>query len=247
MMKKWLTAALCAMLLSCVFLVPASAAQSELMDTAEYLTVQESYDLSEAMFAVADEYDINVIIYTTDDLDGRSAEAIATEIYESDRGYGEDAILLVLGSKAGENHILTNGICTDALDDDHFDDMIDDILWEQSFQDYNAACEAFVSHTDDAMSDYLYGESVSPFTILLVAIGGGLLIGFIVVSVMKGKLKSVRMQVAANDYVRRNSLNLTRQNDLFLYSTTTRVAKPKNNSGSSGGRSGGGGRGGRSF
>ena len=69
-------------------------------------------------------------------------------------------------------------------------------------------------------------------------------------SVLKGQLKSVRMQNAASSYVRPNSMQLTRERDLFLYRNVTRTARPKNNSGSgsSSGSSGssGGSTGGRS-
>lgn len=58
-------------------------------------------------------------------------------------------------------------------------------------------------------------------------------------SVLKGQLKSVRMQNAATSYVRPNSMQLTQERDLFLYRNVTRTARPKNNSGS-GGSSGGG-------
>lgn len=52
---------------------------------------------------------------------------------------------------------------------------------------------------------------------------------------MKAKLKTVRFQAAAGNYMKnmkRGSLNVTESRDLFLYKTFTRTAKPKNNSSS---------------
>ena len=65
-----------------------------------------------------------------------------------------------------------------------------------------------------------------------IAIGG--VLALIVVGVMKGQLKSVRSQAAANSYLKPGSLNVTESRDLFLYSQASRTEKPKDNdSGSS--------------
>ena len=75
-----------------------------------------------------------------------------------------------------------------------------------------------------------------------IAVIIGLIIALLVTSSMKSKLKSVRYQANARDYIRSGSFNLKHSRDLYLYSTVTRVARPKSNSGGS--RSGGGSRGG---
>ena len=72
----------------------------------------------------------------------------------------------------------------------------------------------------------------------------GALIGGIAVAIMASGMKSVRFKHSASDYVDRGSLELTRQEDIFLYQTISKRAKPKNNGGShrgSSGRSHGGG------
>lgn len=53
---------------------------------------------------------------------------------------------------------------------------------------------------------------------------------------MKGKLKTVRAQKAANSYMKKDSMQITESRDLFLYHTVTRTAKASG--GSSGGRGG---------
>ena len=51
---------------------------------------------------------------------------------------------------------------------------------------------------------------------------------------MRAQLKSVRTQDSAVDYVRQGSMELTRSNDIFLYHTVTKTAKPKDSDSSSG-------------
>jgi uncharacterized protein len=55
---------------------------------------------------------------------------------------------------------------------------------------------------------------------------------------MKGKLRSVRRQNEARQYVKEGSMQLTQSGDYFMYRNVTRTPKPQNNSSS---RSGGGG------
>ena len=75
-----------------------------------------------------------------------------------------------------------------------------------------------------------------PFSIVYlgVALVIGLVTALIVTGVMKGQLKSVAPQRDATDYVRQGSMNVTRSNDFYLYSTVSKSAKPKNEDNSGG-------------
>ncbi len=68
---------------------------------------------------------------------------------------------------------------------------------------------------------------------ILISLVIGVVAAFIVTSIMKGQLKTVRKQTRAENYVKHGSLNITEANTLYLYSSVTRVAKPKNNSSNS--------------
>lgn len=69
---------------------------------------------------------------------------------------------------------------------------------------------------------------------LIISLAIGLAVAFIATGIMKGKLKSVRYQSAACNYVRANSMNVTNISDLFLYTHIDRHAKPQNTSSSGG-------------
>ena len=58
----------------------------------------------------------------------------------------------------------------------------------------------------------------------------GIVLSLIIVAIMKGKLKSVRSQAAANSYLKSGSLAITESNDLFLYHTVTQTRREKENS-----------------
>lgn len=61
----------------------------------------------------------------------------------------------------------------------------------------------------------------------LISLIIGALVALIVVSVMKGQLKTVHRQYGAGSYIRPGSLQLRVSTDMFLYQHTTRTPKPK--------------------
>ncbi len=65
--------------------------------------------------------------------------------------------------------------------------------------------------------------------------GNGCPAALITSSVLKGQLKSVRKQSRANVYVKDGSMQITAQNDLFLYRDVTYTEKSSSDSDSSSG------------
>lgn len=64
---------------------------------------------------------------------------------------------------------------------------------------------------------------------LLISLGVGVAVSTVVCIILYSTLKSVHFKNNANDYVKDGSMKLTRQSDLYLYSTVSRTPKPKNN------------------
>lgn len=62
---------------------------------------------------------------------------------------------------------------------------------------------------------------------IAISIGIGLLLGLIPMLVMYGKMKTVRRNNRASSYVKENSLNITHQNDIYLYKNVVRTPIPK--------------------
>ena len=73
--------------------------------------------------------------------------------------------------------------------------------------------------------------------VIAISMGVGLLLGAATVGVMALPMKSVKSKAAAGEYVRRDSMVLTENRDVFLYSRVTRTPKAKNNNAKSSGRS----------
>ncbi|MBP1543951.1 MAG: hypothetical protein J6A16_07625 [Oscillospiraceae bacterium] len=63
---------------------------------------------------------------------------------------------------------------------------------------------------------------------ILIALGIGLLISLIVMLVHKGALKSVHMERAASNYIKRDSVDINVRREIYLYKRVERKEKPKN-------------------
>ena len=85
--------------------------------------------------------------------------------------------------------------------------------------------------------DHTYKERMSLGMRLLIAGIAGLIVAASVVIALLGQLKSVGVKRGAMSYVREGSFQVTRQRDLFLYRTVTRIKKEKPQSGGGGGSS----------
>ena len=87
----------------------------------------------------------------------------------------------------------------------------------------------------DYGNDYLH-DCIQKFMIVLVI---SAVIAFIWVGVMKSKMNNVRRNNFAANYVRPDSFKLTQSSDMFLYSTVSKVTRPRPDSSPEGGGGGG--------
>lgn len=78
--------------------------------------------------------------------------------------------------------------------------------------------------------EYEYGLLI----LISVVIGVPLIVSLIATAIQQAKMNTARKNDYANSYIRQNSFNLTHSRDIFLYTRTTRVAKPKQNNSRSG-------------
>ena len=149
------------------------------------------------------------------------------------------------------------------------DDLSDDDFYS-AFIAYADRCDSLLKRADSAVNDdsYLPDKDKDDYdyndgndynydpagttkskpdgkTILIavaISVVIGIASGFIGTGIMRSKLKSVKYQSGAADYVVPNSFKMHDSRDIYLYSTVTKTERPTDNdnhSGSSGGFGGG--------
>ncbi len=209
------------------------------IDAAGILTSEEIASITERAADIKEEFGINPFVFILDYNPGagsyRPQSALAsaaknwlTEFQIRTDTLEEPAVLLAVTVKDRCWHLQYTDTNDKLPDSNVMSEYFIDDLGEN---DYYGGVMGFLEGIESELS--------FPWLLnIVIAVAVGLVIGFIVVSAMKSKLKTVRFAQNAHSYVRDGSFNLEKSRDLYLYSTVTRVAKPKNNS--SGGRSGGG-------
>ncbi len=257
MKKKVLPFSLLLCLLFCLACPTLADGDALLYDYEGLLTADEAQLIEQELQALSNEYNMTVAILTTPSFDSKTAEEYADDFYdENGLGMGEDndGLILLVSMTERQWHISTCGYAIYAFPDYYLDTIGDGIVEYLSEGDCYSAFEAYIDgcgyylaedmedegyedrredYSDDMFYDFgdYYGEaevSSGPQPIWIpIAIGIGLVIALIVMSIMKHGMKSVRMQSAAADYVRSGSFSLSDSRDVYLYTTVTKTAKPK--------------------
>ena len=265
-MKKTVTPlrSLCAALAALVLLValaaPAFAAENgfadlyyRMNDSAEVLTEDEDNELEASLEELSVRQSFDVVIATIESLesvDYDSMEAYADDLYDFCQfGYGSDmdGVLLLVSVGDRKWHISTCGYGITAFTDAGIQYLGEQMTPDMADGDYAAAFRTFVqwsdAYIDAARSGRPYDvknlprEPLSPMYLVL-AVGIGLVLAWVVVSVMKSQLRSVAFQENAASYVREGSMNLTNSRELFLYRDVHRTERvEEKDSDSSGGSS----------
>ena len=247
--KKRILTVLFALLLCMVVVIPTFAASDlpRLVDNADLLTDSEESTLLSKLNEISERQLADVVVVTADTLDGKTPMDYADDFYDYN-GYGfgadKDGVLLLVSLEDRDWWMSTTGYGITAITDAGIEYISEKFLSDLSDGDYADAFTTYAELCDDFFTQARSGQPYDtghmpkqPFNIarnLLIALIVGFVIALIATGVMKGKLKTVRFQSAASNYVKANSMNVTESRDMFLYTHVDRGAKPKDTDSSSG-------------
>lgn len=225
--------------------VPVDRTLPLVVDNADVLTDAEEAALLTKLEALGEANDLEIGAITVDSYEGKEPQAFADDFYDyNGYGYGEndDGLIVVFNTGEGDGNrniaISTHGKAIDLVSDYNIDLIIEMMIPDIKNGNFAGAFDSFVAECENAVD-----TSASPLAIpLAIVIGFGL--AFLIVKIQASKLKTVRQQVNAADYV--GEVMLTGQFDNFLYKNVTSSPKAKSSSGgsthtSSSGRTHGGG------
>lgn len=264
-MKKLLSLLLCLAVLGSLVLT-VSAQKNYIIDEADLLDTYDIQSLTEMAEKFNAQYDMDAVVLTVNSLNGVDIQAYADGFYDQN-GYAEDGVLMILAMAEREYYITTTGEAIYALTDYALYQMEEAFLDDLSDGDY---FDAFYSYLCDAAyyveeyrgsgavdgyipeadkyyghTDVVYSEEPTYEDLAGTAWGISMVIGLVIAGIslliMRAGMNTKVKQHAAGDYLKEGSFNLSRNQDLFLYSQVSKRRKPQNND--SGTRSGGGGSG----
>ncbi len=243
-MKKQLLCLIAALVLLLGLCVSALAYDSaHVFDDAQLLSEDEIGALEARCQEAEDTFGCGVYIVTTDDYslyDGaESIEAFTEKFFlDYDLGTGEaqNGILLALSMAERDYDLCAHGetghrAFTDygkgVLAERYFLSEFGKDYWYDGFNRYLDGCTDFLQldaqgEPFDRATDSERLEDISVLKWIAVIVIP-LLTALIVCLIMKGKMKTARKQTHADAYIPQNGVRLTRQDDVYLTTTQTRV------------------------
>lgn len=258
-MKKLILCVFLALITVLFSITVFSKGKDYVVDEAELITDAEEAILESRLSKLASKYSYDTVILTQKSLKGHSPKAIADDYYDyNGYGYGDnyDGMLFFICISSRDYYTSTYGRGIEVCGD-YFIDYLDENTDAVSKLSDGKYYDSFVEYIDTVEMFLAKAESGSPYSYinqapwktsrlviaLSIAAVIALIIGLIYVSGLKKKMKTAVKKEFASDYVRDGSFVLKVARDMFLYSRTTKHAKPKSSSSSSSssGRSHGGG------
>ena len=245
-----LAALLCAAL-AVVAAVPAfgyaegvNAALPRVVDNAGLLTSAERSQLDTRLRGLIGQYRQDIVIVTERGIGAKTPAQYADDFFDYG-GYGwhdaedtditEGSGILLLVNMAGPGnsdlYLGTKGRAIKLFSDSAVNRILDNMVDQLRAEDYAGAFGRFL---DDAEKQFNAQKSAGG-KVFLFGILIALVMAWLIVRSMKRKLNTARPQAAAMNYMTQGSFRLTQQQDIFLYSNTTRTAKPQQTSSGGGG------------
>lgn len=236
-----------------------SAVDQKLYDNAELLSSEQAKDIQDLAQTTSERIEMDIVIVTTNDDEGKSPELYAEDFYDSNGfGYGEykDGILMYINMTTRDIWITTTGNLRKYVDDQNQVTLRDDVTPYLSGGDYYTAFQTFISETEDFINagipnyKYVYdpetGENIintqyRDYKAIYIALVAALIAVIITVSVIVRRYKFHFIPTALT-YVDRKDAYFREKTDTFLTEHTSCVKIETSSSGGggfSGGSSGG--------
>ncbi len=235
-----------------------SAEGNYVYDHADLLTVQEEEYLQEYAENFSDNWNMNFLVVTTDDADGKSAMEYADDFYDAQfpEESEEDGILYLIDMDNREIYLSTCGIAIRYLTDDRTDRILDAAFGYVADGDYYGTFVAFFDETDYYLNqgipsdqynydvetgeiDYYQEPMRLTFGEFLFALAGALIPAGLTIGIIKAKYQ-LKFEDFHYDAYTDSDVRFSVKSDLLVNKFVTHRRIPRND-GSSGRSSGGGG------
>ncbi len=238
-----------------LLLVPVYAQNSNyLIDDANLLNTDEENELYGYLSYYSDLHNLDIVILTTNSTGGKGIMAYADDYFDYNdygRGSNYNGVIFVIDMGSRNMWISTSGSAINAMTDAGIDLTLDEIYDDIKSANYRNAFVTYIAYVDWLYEKYEAGEPydvTSPsyssgphetnwVLVIILALVIGFIVSLIIVGGWKKQLTPVAMKVGAREYIVNDSFRLTERNDMFLYKTVSRRARPKESSGGGGGSS----------
>ncbi|MGM0901624.1 MAG: TPM domain-containing protein [Bacillota bacterium] len=246
------------------------ASYEKVYDDAGLFSEEERVDLNQQAISLGEQTQIDIVIVTTNDSQGKPSSDYALDFYdEHGFGYGGtlDGVLYLLNMEEREVYIFTRDKGTDYIDAVRVEELLNRVYPPLGEENYRESAQIFLEEVERMMaagppvydtgeSSGYWGESgyahtkdgssasdLSMIEKLGIYLLISLVLGGIVIGIMAMGNRG-RSMVNARTYLQDNSFSVTSKRDQHYNTIVTQVKIPKNNNSSGGSTFSGGGGGG---
>ncbi len=225
----------------CISPTFAASDMPRLVDDANLLSAEEKTELLNKLDEISNRQQMDIVVVTVDSLEGASAMQYADNFYDM-HGYGfgteKDGVLFLISMEERDWYITTTGYGITAFTDAGLEYLSEQFLNDLSTGAYATAFTIFAELCDDFITqarngnpyDISFAEESFAFARNFgIAFGIAFLLSLLITESMKRKLKNVHYQAAADNYIKKGSMQMIQKSDLFLYQNVNRRKKVKNN------------------
>lgn len=238
----------------CLFVVLSigqlQAADKFIYDDANLLSVSDESALADKLDQLAKDYDIDIVLLTTNQANGKSATAYADDFYD-DNGFSEDGILILIDMDNREIAISTSGKMIQYFTDERIESTIDAVYDELVNANYGKSFDIFLDNVGYYMeqgipdNQYTYHNMNAQERVMWVVarvpgvLLGSLFVALIITAIYSKRGRKLKFNKKAK-YVALGNVVMSESDDVLINTNTTRIyVQPRTSSISSGGRSGG--------
>ena len=240
--------------------LPADLAAYSVHDMEGLITPEQAAALDKKLEGIEQKHNVRVVVMTVpkDSRTGteKGIKAFADDVlnkYYRDEANNNGSIMLVICPSARKWAVTTDNNMRQRITDENGFPAIKEVFLDKikdHKDDYNAAFNNYADKVDELLTYYeAEGEPWDPaneFSIMGLILGAlcSFGLGYLFVSYLRGRMSNVQHVSQADDYLDRNSVNITHQSDTFLRTTVSRTKRERSesrSSSSSGGSSSNGG------
>lgn len=233
-MKKKVTAGFAAMLLCVLFSFTGvfAAGQNRVYDYAGLFTAEETQELEESITEYREKTDLDLVIVTIDDAQGKTSREYADDFYDYNGfGVGRDhsGVLLLIDMDNRMAYLSTTGKAIDILTDSRIQEITDEVASCVGDGEYARGARIFLEKTDEFVNPNMTGRLLIALVLALL-VGAGSVVG--VWYKYTHGYKADQYELDKN-----SSLHLSQRDDIFMGRFVTSRKIPRNTGGGGGGGS----------
>lgn len=229
--------------------LPADLAAYSVHDMEGLITPEQAAALDKKLEGIEQKHNVRVVVMTVpkDSRTGteKGIKAFADDVlnkYYRDEANNNGSIMLVICPSARKWAVTTDNNMRQRITDENGFPAIKEVFLDEikdHKDDYNAAFNNYADKVDELLTYYeVEGEPWDPaneFSIMGLMLGAlcSFGLGYLFVSYLRGRMSNVQHVSQADDYLDRNSVNITHQSDTFLRTTVSRTKRERSESRSS--------------